>query len=464
LLDPVYKKEGRKLTVEISTGRDTRGDFIRIADNSIGMSDAELKSAVYIGKPPLDTRGRSRYGLGLKTGASWFGDLWSIESKKLGEKINHKIEVDVPRVAGGNLNLPHKRNIAPPEEHRTIIEIRRLHRNLTGRTLGKAKNYLRSLYRRDINDGSLVLKVNGDELFWDDDIDERLLKRRDGTKAKKTLKFKVGTKRVGGWAGVLEKGSRKNAGFSIIQANRVITGWPDSYRPETVFGPQEGGSNDLVNQRLFGELVLDGFEVSHTKDQILFEDGEQEALEAKLKEQLADLRQLALSHRKGSDERVKRATDVQRNEALNVLEKEIKSGAMRDFLKTFELPSNSLIKKANEVVKDAVVSRTKPDLKTKIGKMVVSIYLARDMSPNDPYVIIESTKSETSVIVIINLSHPHWSELTNDESILNFIRHCTYDGVAESKAFFVTGRIEPDTVKLIKDNLLRIPMDLGDRG
>ena len=80
------------------------------------------------------------------------------------------------------------------------------------------------------------------------------------------------------------------------------------------------------------------------------------------------------------------------------------------------------------------------------------------MSPNDPYVIIESTKSETSVIVIINLAHPHWSQLTNSESITNFIRHCTYDGVSEWKAFFATGTIEPDTVKLIKDNLLRIPM------
>jgi len=80
------------------------------------------------------------------------------------------------------------------------------------------------------------------------------------------------------------------------------------------------------------------------------------------------------------------------------------------------------------------------------------------MSPNDPYLLIESTESATSVIVIINLAHPHWSQLTEDESILNFIRHCTYDGVSEWKAFHATGKILPDTVKLIKDNLLRIPL------
>ncbi len=456
VLDAVYAKEGTKLTVEITSGKDSAGEFIRIADNSIGMSESELKRAVYIGKPPLDTQGRSRYGLGLKTGAGWFGDLWSIESKKLNDRTRHKITVDVQKVANGNLNLPHKKDRAPAHEHETIIEIRKLHRRLTGRTLGKAKNYLRSLYRRDISDGSLVLKINDEVLLWDADIDKRLLKRRDGSKAKKQFRFKVGKKQVTGWAGVLEKGSRKNAGFSIIQANRVITGWPDSYRPETVFGPQEGGSNDLVNQRLFGELVLEGFEVSHTKDQILFEDGEQEELEAKLKEELADLRQLALSHRKDADERIKKATDSQRNAALNSLEKEVKSDPIQDFLATFELPSNSLIQKSNEAVKEAVVSRMQPNARIKIGKTMICLYLARDMSPNDPYVIIESTKSESSVIVIINLNHPHWAEITTDESITNFIRHCTYDGVAEHKAFFVNRKIEPDTVKLIKDNLLRI--------
>jgi hypothetical protein len=121
-----------------------------------------------------------------------------------------------------------------------------------------------------------------------------------------------------------------------------------------------------------------------------------------------------------------------------------------------------LIKKANESLKNAIVKRFKPNLEARINQLVVSVYLVKDMSPNDPYVIIESTASETSVIVIINLMHPHWAQLTKSESIMNFIRHCTYDGVAEWKAYSATHKVEPDTVKLIKDNLLRIPMSLED--
>jgi hypothetical protein len=86
------------------------------------------------------------------------------------------------------------------------------------------------------------------------------------------------------------------------------------------------------------------------------------------------------------------------------------------------------------------------------------------MSPNDPYVIIESTRTDTAVIVVVNLMHPHWAELTKNESILNYLRHCTYDGVAESKAWQLTGALQADTVKLIKDNLLRIPMEMRAAG
>lgn len=457
-LDIEYAKTGTKLTVEITVGKDQDGDYIRIKDNSIGMSEAELKNAVIVGHPPSNTNGRSKYGLGLKTGACWFGELWTVKTKKLGNLTAHKIVVDVPRIARGNLNLPHKKSSADPEQHYTIIEIRKLHKEISGRTVGKVKDHLRSLYRVDIRNQLLVLKWNGKPLAWDSNVDKRLLVREDQGLAKKRFKFRIGGKRVSGWAGVLDKGSRKEAGFSVIQADRVIIGWPNSYRPWTLFGRQEGGSNDLVNQRLMGEIFLKGFDVSHTKDQILYEGNDQDILENKLRRELAGLRQLALSHRKNNDERVKPATDAQREAALNRLESEIDSTEIRDFLRNYEVPSENLVKKSNDILKNGIVKRLAPDLKATINKLVVSLYLVKEMSPNDPYVLIESTESETSVIVIINLAHPYWSQLTKDESILNFIRHCTYDGVSEWKAFYATGKIQPNTVKLIKDNLLRIPM------
>jgi hypothetical protein len=262
VLNKAFKAADTKLTVTITSGTDNKGEFIRIEDNSMGMSKTELEQAVYVGRPPADTSGRSRYGLGLKTGASWFGDLWTVETKKLNDTKRHTITIDVPEIAANHLDLKHEQENAPRAEHGTTIEIRRLHRRLPGRTLGKVKDHLRSLYRRDISKGWLILKVNDAILSWDANMNARILRRKDNKLAKVSFRFKVGGKQVSGWAGVLEKGSRREAGFSIIQADRVITGWPDSYRPWTLFGEQEGGSNDLVNQRLFGELELEGFEVA----------------------------------------------------------------------------------------------------------------------------------------------------------------------------------------------------------
>ena len=96
----------------------------------------------------------------------------------------------------------------------------------------------------------------------------------------------------------------------------------------------------------------------------------------------------------------------------------------------------------------------------KINNLEVKLFIVDDLSPNDPYVLIESTETKRRVVVIINKQHPHWIHLKNQESIVNYLRHCTYDGVAEWKSYFKTGKIDPDTVKLIKDNLLRLALKI----
>ena len=82
------------------------------------------------------------------------------------------------------------------------------------------------------------------------------------------------------------------------------------------------------------------------------------------------------------------------------------------------------------------------------------------MSINDPYVVSDSTKSN-EITVIVNQSHPYWSnQLGGPESILDYLRHCIYDSVAEWQARAKVSAIDPETVKLFKDHLLRLPMKI----
>ena len=88
-------------------------------------------------------------------------------------------------------------------------------------------------------------------------------------------------------------------------------------------------------------------------------------------------------------------------------------------------------------------------------------FLPADISPTEPYVTVEST-SPKEVIVIVNAAHPHWAELKGAEGVLNYLRHCTFDGIAEWKARHKAARIDPDTIKMLKDGLLRVPLHMEE--
>ena len=69
LIDEVLVQEGRPLVVSIY--HDRLNKTLVIEDNSIGMSKDDLIAALRIANPTPDSRGRSKYGMGMKTAACW---------------------------------------------------------------------------------------------------------------------------------------------------------------------------------------------------------------------------------------------------------------------------------------------------------------------------------------------------------------------------------------------------------
>jgi Histidine kinase-, DNA gyrase B-, and HSP90-like ATPase len=76
LVHDILKNEGVPLTVNIVHNRVTRE--IMIEDNSIGMTKDKLRAALRIAVPTADSKGRSKYGMGMKTSACWIGKQWAI--------------------------------------------------------------------------------------------------------------------------------------------------------------------------------------------------------------------------------------------------------------------------------------------------------------------------------------------------------------------------------------------------
>lgn len=452
-LDPAFKNDGDQFTVRISTDQ----DLVRIRDNALGMDYDDLARAMRVGVPPQNTKGRSQYGLGMKTAACWIGDNWKIITTKLGDTNEYTVLVDVNNVVSGNVSPPLSTRDVAENEHYTLIEITSHHRPLRGRTISKVKEYLESIYRKDISSGKMTLCYNDQELEWQGFSDDDFLKRSDGSVYKGEYVFEIDTepKKVAeGWVGVLKRGSRSKAGFSILHRQRLIKGWPDSWRPETVYGP--GGRNDLINQRVVGEINLEDFEVSHTKDEINWDGEEEELVEDGLLEFCRPYMETARKARRGRPAE-HGPSDVQVDAAIKALEEELKTPKFLEALEMEEvLPSVPQIEAGNRnVVENA--SNKDPDFVVSLSDMTIKVYIDAIGSPNDPYFVNQDI-DEQNLVIVVNRQHPHWLMLEGN-SIENYLRHCVYDGVAEHRAAR-RNRLESDTVKKLKDNYLRVAFEV----
>ena len=52
--------------------------------------------------------------------------------------------------------------------------------------------------------------------------------------------------------------------------------------------------------------------------------------------------------------------------------------------------------------------------------------------------------------------------LEGENSVVNYLRHCVYDGVAEHRAQ-KQSRLKPDSVKRLKDQYLRVAFEVLQR-
>ena len=101
----------------------------------MGMSEPELARALSIGVPPLITDGLSEFGMGMKTAACWFGDEWTVRTKRLRDEAGQQITFNVENVARHDLDLNYQPIPSSVDEHFTEISITHLNHEIYGRTI-----------------------------------------------------------------------------------------------------------------------------------------------------------------------------------------------------------------------------------------------------------------------------------------------------------------------------------------
>lgn len=270
-----YKNKLKKIDKKYKLRIDIKFNFdkLEISDNASGIDEDRLKKGLRPATKPDISDGLSEFGMGMKTAAFWICRKWKIISKYFDSKKEFTVEFDNVKIYTEDI----RKIIAYPREmnnkdHYTKIILEKLDPIDTEneKMVKDIKSNLTSMYRHYIRNDEIEIYFNGEKLSfkkYDVWVGEKVYGDNKEIEWKKDIDFVLSSgKRITGFAGLFAKGNPVSAGFTYLRRNRVIQGLTEGVKVKDVLGT----ANLKKSQRVFAELNLDAFPVSHTKDKILF--------------------------------------------------------------------------------------------------------------------------------------------------------------------------------------------------
>lgn len=275
--------EGANCKLQVSVDIDaTEPARIIIKDNAAGIFPTDFPRAFRAAALPPDRSGLAEFGMGMKSAACWFAPVWTVRTSALGDPIARTVRFDIANIVNDDIEeLDIKEDSENPRHHYTEVVLENVFQVPVGRTIAKLKEHLTDIYRVFMKEGWLELRFRGEILVYEPPsiLEAPYFKDKEGPQRvwQKPIEFDFGKGlSVHGFAALREPASTTRAGFALFRRGRLIQGSGDEgYRPTYVFGQ----SNSFRYQRLFGELHLEGFDVSHTKDGFRWDENEQPFLE-----------------------------------------------------------------------------------------------------------------------------------------------------------------------------------------
>jgi hypothetical protein len=280
------RNPGYKLRIVLQLG----ANEIRIKDNAAGIATADYPRAFKPAEIPPDTTGLNEFGMGMKTASIWFCRKWKVISNPLNEKKTGIVVFDVDAIIESK-----KASLAPTfkdksskNDHGTEIILTKVFPGrINGQVVRRIREHLADIYRKYLTNSEVEIIILGED---DSETTVGPLKAyveadalvapsaynggpAGDVKWEKKIKLQMASGRsIIGNAKILARGDTHKAGLYLFRRNRLILSASEAYRPEQIFGQ----SNSYQSQRLFIELEMHGFEVTHTKDDFIWGAGEDE--------------------------------------------------------------------------------------------------------------------------------------------------------------------------------------------
>jgi hypothetical protein len=433
-------------------------DFTRktltIIDNAMGMKYDEFYRALIIAKRPQNTKGRSEFGMGLKTAASWFSKIWEVETKHLNENKAYHVKVDIPDIKSKGLNqIKIESKFDNSESHYTKITLRELNKPITEKKLEKLKLELASIYRRDIQNDKIKIYVNREELEFT--YPNVLIIEDDGELVSYRKNFNEhilfqGLKyEVKGFVALRFEGSYEDTGFTLLRRGRVITGgYKNGFKPPEIFKKP----NSFISLRLFGEVDLDNWPVTQAKDDFDWDGSDlKEEFIKKLKEISSSYARKAESYRVKSDKHDSK-----------VSEKDAESFG--------QATADDLSK-----VKQIKLDDKKP-LKVETRNDIASYSLSIKLSSKTYNIKVSFTNefdsdlfdvkfNNNDIEVIINSNYPFFDEYIGDKKLMNILQKLIVIIVlSEERAKLLSSSKGKINAEEIRENINIILKEIVEKG
>lgn len=461
-LRKAYKAEGTPGKLRIDVSYDSEQNSLTIVDNANGMDIRELTRAVVLDRPPPDPSGRSEYGMGLKTAACWFGATWKIETARLGSGSLLTAIVHVPDlVKGEQEEIAVQEDGVSPDEHFTRITITGLYKPIRGRTPGRIRDQLGSMYREDIRSGEVEILWSGQPVSYSEPnlLDEEL---PDGERRlwRKEVSFDVpweseGTSlNVQGWIGVRVPGSQRDAGFALLRRGRVVIAGPgEGYKPEEIFGQ----GNTFRSQRLMGELHMDGWPVTQAKDTFDWSGGLEDAFIEELKLAAQDYMDKAEGYRE-RNKPVTRAEMSQASEPLRGVFSDERFGSTLGQEVTFPDPPKEEAVARDDFEKLEKASDGPVQYQLDVGTEIWTFRLYWQDQLSDAHWMEVSYPQDDEIDVFLNLAHPFFAGYIDDKGFLELLQRFVISlALAERMARQTArnGLISPGDIRMHMNKVLR---------
>ena len=406
-----------KLTVAINF--DIDNDTITIRDNAYGIESTKFDRAFELANVPLDASGLNEFGMGMKVSSIWLSNYWSVETSAYGEPIKRTVVFDLDEVVDNEeteLNVVEEP--CDPKLHYTIITLKQLSPNKpAGRQVNTIIKHLASIYTKFIRDNILEIQVNDSVIsdtklkplkapYWKTPNEPAIL-------WKKEIDFAAGEYKVKGFIGILDKMSTNtDNGFLLFRRNKVIgTSYDTKYRPKKLSG--EVGSPRY--KRIYGELELEGFSVSFTKNSFTQDDD----LESFIEMLAGDLqRDENFKIFDQAQKYTSTKTKVEKKHVASQLVNSIASGLDKPIViaKPVIPTSNDLF--GDKIEEESNITHSKPQIQTKESKVTIgdkSFFLsigAEERREQDRFYNVVS-KEENHYCSVINLKHKFFERFSS---------------------------------------------------